>query len=85
MLRFGTDKRNELPSRCLACRYGLLCMGECPKHRFSRTDSGDAGLNALCEGYYSFFEHTEPYMKVMKELLDKGLPPAMVMQWAGNK
>jgi sulfatase maturation enzyme AslB (radical SAM superfamily) len=39
----------------------------------------------LCEGYYSFFEHTEPYMKVMKELLDKGLPPAMVMQWAGNK
>ena len=61
MLRFGTDKRNELPSRCLACRYGLLCMGECPKHRFSRTDSGDAGLNALCEGYYSFFEHTEPF------------------------
>lgn len=85
MLRFGLDKRNTLPSKCLSCKYGFACTGECPKHRFSRTESGDTGLNALCSGYYKFYEHTEPYMKKMKEFLDQEMPPAYVMPWARMK
>jgi len=66
---FGLDKRNRLPAKCCSCRYGGLCHGECPKHRFDRTDAGDAGLSSLCSGYHMFFEHTEPYMLQMKKLL----------------
>ena len=80
--RFGLEKRNSLPSRCLACRYGHICHGECPKHRFNRTENGDTGLSSLCSGYYMFYDHTAPYMKRMKELLDNGQPPALIMPLA---
>lgn len=85
MVRFGTDKRNNLPEKCLRCRYSFACTGECPKHRFSRTESGDTGLNVLCAGYYGFYEHTEPYMRKMKEFLDNQMAPAYVMPWARMK
>lgn len=81
-IRFGISKRNTLPYRCLKCRYLFACNGECPKHRFSRTESGETGLNALCEGYFKFYSHVAPYMDKMKELLDQGLAPAGVMPWA---
>ena len=81
-LRFGIDKRNGLPGKCLNCKYLCLCHGECPKHRFNRTDTGETGLCALCEGYYMFYRHTEPYMLKMKEFLDAKTSPAMVMPWA---
>lgn len=66
---FGLNKRNTLPSRCFACKYAHICHGECPKHRFSKTDSGDTGLSALCSGYYMFFEHTAPYMLQMRDAI----------------
>ena len=69
--RFGLNKRNALPSKCIACRYGHLCHGECPKHRFSKTDSGDTGLSALCSGYYMFFEHTSSRMLQMRDAILK--------------
>ena len=69
--RFGLNKRNALPSKCIACKYGHLCHGECPKHRFSRTDSGDTGLSALCSGYYMFFEHTSSRMLQMRDAILK--------------
>lgn len=81
-LRFGIDKWNTLPDKCIRCKYVRLCNGECPKHRFNRTESGESGLNALCAGYRMFFEHTEPYMKVMKTLLEQKCAPANVMPWA---
>ena len=81
-VKFGIDKRNSLPEKCFRCEYLTLCNGECPKHRFSRTEAGEAGLNALCAGYYRFYAHTAPYMKKMRELLQQGLPPAYVMPWA---
>ena len=80
--RFGLEKRNNLPSKCFSCRYGSICHGECPKHRFSRTESGDTGLSALCGGYKMFYEHTEPYMLKMRELLMNRQSPAGVMLWA---
>ena len=67
--RFGLDKRNSLPSKCFACKFVNICHGECPKHRFSRTDSGDTGLSALCSGYYMFFEHTAPQMLQMRDAI----------------
>ena len=81
-VRFGIDKRNSLPVKCFQCKYLSLCNGECPKHRFGRTESGETGLNALCAGYYHFYDHTAPYMQKMKELLQQELPPAYVMPWA---
>lgn len=80
--RFGLEKRNNLPSRCFSCRYGHLCHGECPKHRFNRTENGDAGLSALCEGYMMFYSHSAPYMLKMRELLMNRRPPSDVMTWA---
>ena len=81
-VKFGIDKRNSLPAKCFRCKYLHLCNGECPKHRFNRTESGETGLSALCEGYYRFYGHTAPYMEKMRELLQQELPPAYVMPWA---
>lgn len=47
MIRFGISKRNSLPVKCLRCQWVRLCNGECPKHRFSVTEDGQEGLNAL--------------------------------------
>lgn len=80
--RFGIDKRNTLPTKCFRCKYLFACNGECPKHRFNRTETGDTGLNALCAGYWKFYDHAAPYMEKMKELLAKEQPPAYVMPWA---
>ena len=80
--RFGLEKRNNLPSRCFSCRYGHLCHGECPKHRFNRTENGDTGLSALCEGYMMFYSHSAPYMLKMRKLLMNRRPPSDVMTWA---
>ena len=81
-VKFGIDKRNSLPAKCFRCQYLHLCNGECPKHRFNRTEAGETGLSALCEGYYRFYGHTAPYMEKMRELLQQELPPAYVMPWA---
>jgi uncharacterized protein len=67
--RFGLEKRNGLPSKCFSCKFANICHGECPKHRFSRTENGDTGLSALCGGYYMFYEHTHPYMARMRDYI----------------
>ena len=81
-IKFGLNKRGMLPLKCLKCKYEYLCHGECPKHRFNRTENGDTGLNALCSGYYMFYDHSLPYMLRMKELLEAQTSPALVMPWA---
>ncbi|NDV68044.1 anaerobic sulfatase-maturation protein [Dysgonomonas sp. 25] len=81
-IRFGQDKFDTLPSQCKRCKYLKACYGECPKNRIIATDSGEAGLNYLCIGYYKFFDHIAPYMDFMKnELLNKR-SPANIMQVA---
>lgn len=69
MIRFGISKRNSLPVKCLRCQWVRLCNGECPKHRFSVTEDGQEGLNALCRGYEMFYSHTAPHMKRMRDYL----------------
>ena len=82
MVQFGLAKRTALPRRCRACEYVQLCHGECPKHRFNRTEAGETGLNVLCAGYRMFYAHSAPYMLKMRELLARDLAPALVMPWA---
>ena len=69
MIRFGLNKRNSLPSKCLKCQWVRICNGECPKHRFTAADGRLEGLNALCRGYEMFFNHTAPYMQKMRDII----------------
>ena len=78
---FGRDKRDALPLECKRCNYYFLCRGECPKHRFEYAKNGEPYMNVLCEGYKMFFRHTDPYMRYMKTLIEKGEPASRVMEW----
>jgi len=60
---FGRAKLETLPSACLECGVRDMCNGECPKNRFLQTPDGEAGLNYLCEGYKSFFNHCRPFVR----------------------
>lgn len=82
MVRFGIDKRTGLPVQCQKCRFLFACNGECPKHRFNKTEKGETGLNALCGGYKMFFSHVAPYMDRMRELLAMQQSPASIIPWA---
>ena len=64
--KFGNDKFNSLPNKCLECRYLPLCYGACPKDRLKNN------INYLCEGYYKFYSFTEPYFKAMATALKMG-------------
>lgn len=79
-LEFGQQKQRTLPTQCKECRYLFACNGECPKNRFTRTDTGEAGLNYLCRGYYHFFQHAAPYMEYMRQELAAQRAPANVME-----
>ncbi len=83
--KFGTDKRSTLPQYCLDCDVRFACNGECPKHRFISTPSGDPGLNYLCAGYKLFFHHIDPYMRFMAGELRHQRPPANVMEWVRQR
>jgi len=82
---FGINKRNSLPRFCLRCKYYFACRGECPKHRFIKAENGEDNMNALCEGFKYYFEHVEPYMDQMRNLLMEKKAPALVMEWARNR
>jgi len=83
--RLGNHKEAGLPSDCRACDVRFACNGECPKHRFTKTASGEYGLNYLCAGYKHFFHHIDPYMRFMAEELKHKGAPARVMDWARTR
>jgi uncharacterized protein len=76
---FGQAKQDTLPAYCRECEVRFACNGGCPKDRFIRTPSGEAGLNYLCEGYMSFFKHINRPMQIMAGLLQQDRAPAEVM------
>lgn len=78
--RFGNDKLDTLPEYCLQCEVRFACNGECPKHRFARTPDGQDGLNYLCPAYKKFFNHIDPYMRTMAQLLRNEQPAAAIME-----
>ncbi|PEE35586.1 anaerobic sulfatase maturase [Bacillus pseudomycoides] len=73
-LAFGKKKRDTLPSVCRNCEVRFACHGECPKNRFLVSNQNEPGLNYLCVSYKKYFKHINPYMKMMKQLLQDGLP-----------
>jgi uncharacterized protein len=77
---FGQDKLRSLPAQCRACKMLKGCWGGCPKHRFTATRDGEAGLNYLCEGYYGFFGHVAPYLRAMSALIRGGRPAGDIMR-----
>ncbi len=76
---FGKAKSRTLPNYCRQCEVRYACNGECPKHRFLTTPDGEPGLNYLCAGYRKFFNHVDPYMRTMTQLLRARKPPAEIM------
>jgi len=77
--QFGEAKRTGLPRECRECAVRFACHGECPKHRFLPTPSGEPGLNYLCAAYKRFFTHIDPAMSTMAALLHAGEAPATIM------
>lgn len=84
-LRFGSDKRDKLPSQCLQCEFLDLCHGECPKNRILTSSTGEPGLNWLCEGFKMYYSHTQAYMEFMANELFFKRSPAHVMAWAKER
>jgi uncharacterized protein len=78
-LKFGQDKHDTLTAQCLGCEVRALCNGGCPKDRFALSRDGEAGQNYLCSGFFAFYTHTAPAMRMMKELLKRGHAPAEIM------
>lgn len=72
-IAFGQFKKSSLTEECRACHVRQLCHGDCPKHRDA------SGKSALCEGYYTFFDYSAPYMKVMRDLIRQRRSPAELM------
>lgn len=79
--KFGEAKSKTLPAQCKECEFLFACNGECPKNRFTFTETGEPGLNYLCKGYHKFFKHIAPYMDFMKKELMNERSPANVMEW----
>ncbi|MCC6174096.1 MAG: anaerobic sulfatase maturase [Chloroflexi bacterium] len=76
---FGAAKRDRLPRYCRECPVLFACNGECPRNRFILTPDGEPGLNYLCAGYRAFFTHIDRPMRVMGDLLRRGLPADGIM------
>jgi uncharacterized protein len=77
---FGAAKEAALPDYCRSCDVLFACNGECPKHRFTTTPTGEPGLNYLCPSYKNYYHHVAKYMNVMLQLLNQGLPVSNVMK-----
>lgn len=78
--KFGQAKRDALTKQCRECTFLFACHGECPRNRFAFSSDGEAGHNYLCSGYRHFFSHVTPYMDFMKQCLQRGEAPALVME-----
>ena len=78
--KFGNDKFDSLPQYCRKCEVRFACNGECPKHRFIKTPDGEDGLNYLCPAYKRFFNHIDPAMRAMAQLLRDGRAAADIMR-----
>lgn len=84
-IEFGMNKSLLLNNKCQSCRYRFACHGGCPKHRFLNGPNGKQDHNYLCEGYYSFFEHSQHAMAFMAKLIANGQSPALIMNYQNEQ
>ena len=61
-LKFGEWKQ-ELPEKCLQCKWIRPCQGGCTKDRIR--DVRDKNLNHFCESYLMFFDHADRHLTVL--------------------
>ena len=82
--QFGEDKKDKIAEDCKTCAFLEQCHGDCPKHRFIASSTGEHNLSYFCEGLFYFFKHSAPYMKTMKGLLETQQSPALLMNILRN-
>ena len=70
--QFGQHKLDSLPRYCRECEVRFACHGGCPRERFIKTPDGEPGLNYLCAGYKTFFNHVRGPMQIMANLIKQG-------------
>lgn len=70
---FGRAKSLTLPRYCVECEVKAMCNGECPKNRFINSPDGERGLNYLCSGYKTFFNHCLPFVEAIASVSGKPL------------
>lgn len=78
--QFGASKRDDLPRYCQQCEVRFICNGGCPKDRILLSPDGEPGLNYLCAGFRAFFNHINPFMKVMAGLISQQRSPSEIME-----
>lgn len=81
---FGQTKESTLPRRCQFCDALFACRGECPRHRFCTTSTGEQGLSYLCKDYKDYFRHIHPHMKAMTQLIQNGCAASEIMHLKGH-
>jgi uncharacterized protein len=82
---FGQHKLDSLPKYCRECEVRFACHGECPRNRFIAAPDGEPGLNYLCAGYKLFFNHINPTMNTMANLLRQGRFADEIMQLSNTR
>ncbi len=71
---FGMNKSGSLPGQCKQCRFLFACNGECPKNRMICTRDGEPGLNYLCSGLQTYWQHIDVDVKDICRRLAKNQP-----------
>ena len=77
--QFGRDKYEALSDKCKRCPMLKGCWGGCPKHRIVREVDEKGNTSYLCAGYYHYFGHIVPRLKVLSQLLKDGRPASEIM------
>ena len=68
---FARDKQN-LPNKCLLCKYLDICRGGCMKDRARLNDDSQSRESYFCESYKQFFDYAVPRFKQIAAAIDTG-------------
>ncbi len=69
-------RKQQLPQKCLDCRYKTFCYGGCPEHRPHGGDRVEATI--LCEGYIAIYDHCLERLDWLAGYLRQGQQPPPV-------
>lgn len=72
LANFASRKQN-LPQKCVDCRWKPYCHGGCPKHRPAGGEVPEPTI--LCESYIMFYEHAMPRLEWLAGYLRRNEQP----------